>query len=57
MLHPITLITVVLTMNDPNLSEIQTMVYSINEDSTVIVAEFGKSYLLEGNFIARFSDF
>lgn len=34
-------------MNDPDLSEIQTMVYSVNEDSAVIVAEFGKSYLLE----------
>ena len=40
-----------------NLGEVKEITYSVDHLATVISASYGKTYLLEGNVLARYSDF
>jgi len=40
-----------------NLGEVKETSYSVDHLATVISASYGKTYLLEGNIIARYADF
>jgi len=40
-----------------NLGEVKAISYSVDHLATVISASYGKTYLLEGNILARYADF
>jgi len=40
-----------------NLGEVKEISYSVDHLATVISASYGKTYLLEGNVLARYADF
>lgn len=46
-----------LLQGDADLGEVIETSYLVDHSATVISASYGKSYLLEGNVLARYSDF
>lgn len=40
-----------------NLGKVSEVTYSVDHHATVISASYGKTYLLEGNVLARYADF